>query len=107
MNNKSTGVKHRSRKKDAARKEVLAKRLARTNELARAPTTTVTLRLPAGLNEWLDAYVHGVWPAKIRKQDLVIEALRLLIVRRGGPREEVLDTDLLGNNQQMTRRGQE
>jgi hypothetical protein len=52
------------------------------------------------LNEWLDAYVHGAWPSKVRKQELVAEALRLLVARRGGPGEPCLATALLGDSEE-------
>jgi hypothetical protein len=55
----------------------------------------VTLRVPRELNEWLDEYVHRSWPQRIRKQALVIEALRLLYARRGQWGEPVLLTELL------------
>lgn len=67
--------------------------------LAATPTMTVTLRIPQGLNEWLDEYVHLSWPQKIRKQELVIEALRLLYARRGKAGEDVVDTGLLGEEE--------
>ena len=86
--------KRRSRTKAAARESLLEKRLGLARELSASPTTTVTLRLPIRLNEWLDAYVHGAWTSKIRKQELLAEALRLLVARRGGPGQEVFETDL-------------
>jgi hypothetical protein len=98
MNAKAEAAKRRSRRADAARMKVLEKRLALAEELAKTPTVTVTLRLPAGLNQWLDAYLHGAWPSKLRKQGLVSEALRLLIARRGGAGEEVIVTDLFGES---------
>jgi hypothetical protein len=90
MDVKAEPTKRRSRRINAARAKVLEKRLALADELSKTPTTTVTLRLPAGLNQWLDGYVHGAWPSKVKKQELVVEALRLLIARRGGPGEEVI-----------------
>jgi hypothetical protein len=99
MNVQAGAAKHRSRRSDAARWKVLQKRLALADELARTPTTTVTLRLPTGLNRWLDGYVHGAWPAKIRKQELVVEAMRLLIACRGGAHEDVLAIGLVEEDQ--------
>jgi hypothetical protein len=99
MDDKVRTPKHRSRRSDAARRKVLKKRLALADELASTPTTTVTLRIPTGLNRWLDAYVHGAWPARVRKQELVVEALRLLIAHRGGAREELVTIDLLEDAQ--------
>jgi hypothetical protein len=97
MKIKAGAGKRRLRRSDTARMKLLEKRLALADELARTPTTTVTLRLPAGLNEWLDGYVHGAWPARIRKQELVVEAIRLLIAHRVSANEMALPTDLLGD----------
>jgi hypothetical protein len=47
------------------------------------------------MNDWLDTYVHGAWPEKVKKQELVVEGLRLLIARRGKPKEEIISTELL------------
>jgi hypothetical protein len=79
------------------RGEVVRVRLAEAARLAQGPTTTVTLRVPRGMNDWLDEYVHRSWPAKVLKQDLVAEALTLLFARRGRAGEPVLHTDLLPN----------
>lgn len=84
--------KHRS---VAEPTDFLAARIAEGRRLAQTPTTTVTLRLPRGLNDWLDEYVHRSWPRRVRKQELVAEALRLLFARRGRPGEPVLDTNFL------------
>jgi hypothetical protein len=56
---------------------------------------TVTLRLPQAMNDWLDEYVHQSWPNRIKKQDLVIEGLQMLIARRGKAGEPLLPTELL------------
>lgn len=72
-------------------------RLEEVAKMAQAATMTVTLRIPAPLNEWLDEYVHRSWPKKVKKQELVIEALQLLFVRRGRPGEEILETDFLAD----------
>jgi hypothetical protein len=63
--------------------------------MAGSPTTTVTLRIPRELNDWLDEYIHRAWPEKVRKQDLVSEGLRLAFARRGRPGEPILPTALL------------
>ena len=75
---------------------LVADRVEAAQDLAQTPTMTVTLRIPHGLNDWLDEYVHGSWPQKIKKQELVIEALRLLYARRGRAKEELVETELLG-----------
>lgn len=72
----------------------LAERVAQAAQMAETPTMTVTLRIPQALNDWLDGYVHQAWPERIKKQELVVEALRLLIARRGNPKEEIIETDL-------------
>lgn len=66
-------------------------RLREARRLAKSPTMTVTLRLPKQLNDWLDEYVHRAWPEKVRKQELVIEALELLFTRRGRSGDPLLD----------------
>lgn len=71
-------------------------RVEEAEVLAATPTMTVTLRIPQGLNEWLDGYVHGSWPRKIRKQELVVEGLKLAYARRGKAGEEIIETELLG-----------
>ncbi len=98
MNSKSEPTKPRLPKATARQLKLLTKRLALAQELARTPTRTVTLRLPDGLNGWLDAYVHSSWPTRIRKQELLVEAMQLLIARRGGAREEVLAPELLAES---------
>lgn len=77
-------------------KEDAPTRVAAAEELAETPTMTVTLRIPQGFNEWLDEYIHRSWPQKIRKQELVVEALRLLYARRGKAGEALIETALLG-----------
>jgi hypothetical protein len=72
-----------------------ARRVAEAKRMAASTTTTVTLRLPRELNDWLDEYVHRAWPERVRKQELVIEALRILFARRGRPGEPILKTGLL------------
>jgi hypothetical protein len=47
------------------------------------------------MNEWLDEYVHRAWPKKVKKQDLVIEALQMLIARRVAAGETPTPTILL------------
>jgi hypothetical protein len=71
---------------------VLAERERSASEMARSPTRTVTLRIPAALNEWLDAYRHLSYPERVGKQELVVEGLVMAYLRRGRPREPVLDS---------------
>ena len=88
--------KRRAEPKDET--TALQRRITEAQALAHSPTTTVTLRIPHALNDWLDEYVHGSWPEKVKKQQLVTEALKLLFARRGRPKEEVLPTALLPEN---------
>jgi hypothetical protein len=74
---------------------LLEGRVAEARRMAASLTTTVTLRIPRELNDWLDEYIHRAWPEKVRKQDLVAEALRIAFARRGRPGEPVLPTPLL------------
>jgi hypothetical protein len=88
------------RRKDGGQQErgtgdLLEGRAAKARRMAESPTTTVTLRIPRELNDWLDEYIHRAWPAKVRKQDLVSEGLRLAFARRGRPGEPILLTALL------------
>lgn len=78
----------------------LSERVEEAGELAATPTITVTLRIPQGFNGWLDGYVHGSWPEKIRKQELVVEGLMLAYARRGLAGEEVIGTALLGESEE-------
>jgi hypothetical protein len=94
---KADKAKHSLKKETSTRSQLLKERAKLAEALARTKTTTVTLRLPAGMNDWLDGYVHESWRTRVRKQDLVIEALCLLIARRGGVGQEVLATRLLKN----------
>jgi hypothetical protein len=92
---KRTASSSRKRKNSTEPNHLLTARITEGRRLADTPTTTVTLRLPRGLNDWLDEYVHRAWPERVRKQELVAEALRMLLVRRGRPGEPVLDTEFL------------
>lgn len=83
------------RKPERGAGDLLEGRLSEAKRMAESATTTVTLRLPRELNDWLDEYVHRAWPERVRKQELVIEGLRLLFARRGRPGEPIVETGLL------------
>jgi len=84
------------RKERAARPgTLLERRLEEGSRMGESATMTVTLRIPRELNDWLDEYVHLAWPRKVKKQELVVEALRMLFARRGRPSDPVLPTELL------------
>jgi hypothetical protein len=88
--------KGEGRKRPERRLEnLLEKRASEVKQMVASPTTTVTLRIPGELNDWLDEYVHRAWPERVRKQELVVEGLRLLFARRGRPGEPILETELL------------
>ena len=72
-----------------------SERAERAAQMTTGSTTTITLRIPIQMNEWLDEYVHRAWPKKVKKQDLVIEALQMLIARRVAAGETPTSTKLL------------
>ena len=75
-----------------------ADRVEVAQEMSETSTMTVTLRIPQAFNEWLDEYVHRSWPKRVRKQELVTEALKLLYARRGRAGEDILSSPLLGED---------
>lgn len=83
------------RRHERGTRGLLTGRVAEAGRMAASPTTTVTLRIPRELNDWLDEYIHRAWPQKVRKQDLVSEGLRLAFARRGRPGEPLLPTPFL------------
>jgi hypothetical protein len=91
----STARKEGRRQQADGASDLLGGRAAEARRMAESPTTTVTLRIPRELNDWLDEYIHRAWPEKVRKQDLVSEGLRLVFARRGRPGEPILPTALL------------
>jgi hypothetical protein len=91
----ATAVRERRRQQTGGTRELLQGRVAEAERMAESPTTTVTLRIPRELNDWLDEYIHRSWPEKVRKQDLVSEGLRLVFARRGRPGEPIFPTPLL------------
>ena len=70
---------------------LILKRRSAAQKLATSPTTTVTLRIPVELNEWLNEYQHLSYPNRISKGRLVIEGLILAYLRRGRVNEKILD----------------
>jgi hypothetical protein len=91
----STARREGRRQQANGANDLLEGRAAEARRMAGSPTTTVTLRIPRELNDWLDEYIHRAWPEKVRKQDLVSEGLRLAFARRGRPGEPILPTALL------------
>lgn len=51
-------------------------------ELASSRMAVVTLRLPEGLNDWLDEYAHQHRKEGVKKQDLISEAIQLLVMAK-------------------------
>jgi len=74
-------------------RSILVERQREAVEKAQSKTTTVTLRIPTALNEWLDEYRHLSYPNRIEKQSLVTEALRLLYMARGRPGTEAYNLE--------------
>jgi hypothetical protein len=52
--------------------------------LAESRLVTVSLKLPEGLNDWLDQYAFARRKQKVLKQDLVAKAIHLLYVELEG-----------------------
>ena len=94
-NTETQVIKPTRKKRETDGRSLLERRVEEAKALAETGTTTMTLRIPAGLNDWLDEYIHGSWPDKVKKQQLVTEALQLLYARRGKPKEEIFPTELL------------
>ncbi len=90
---KTVAPKRNETKTSTSAQSKLQARKAQAMALAKSPTTTVTLRIPHALNEWIDEYVHRSWPLKIKKQEMVVEALLLLYTRRGRVGDEILETE--------------
>ncbi len=72
---------------------LLAERLQEADRKSKSKTTTVTLRIPTELNDWLDEYRYLSYPQRIEKQALVIEGLRLLYMARGQPGTEAFNLE--------------
>lgn len=88
-------AKPSTRKSAATVSDPVRERVRDATRRAKSTTVTVSLRMPQELNVWLDAYVHESWPQRVKKQDLIIEALRMLIARRGKAGESIVSTELL------------
>jgi hypothetical protein len=86
----------KGRAQDVSRK-LLEERAEAAERMAASPAVTITLRIPAAFNEWLDAYRHLSYPQRIGKQDLVVEGLTMAFLRRGGPGQTVLSSDRVVN----------
>jgi hypothetical protein len=82
----------KKRVKDAPAR-LLQERSEAAEQMAASPAVTITLRIPAGFNEWLDAYRHLSYPQRIGKQELVIEGLTMAFLRRGRPGQAILTPD--------------
>ena len=73
--------------------EIVRERTEEAAKMGGTGTTTVTLRIPIELNEWLDEYTHAYYKEKVKKQDLVKEALTLLYLKLGRPGEIVIESE--------------
>ena len=52
------------------------------------PKRLCSYRIPEGLDDWLEEHAFAHRHAGLKKQDLVAEAIRLLIVAKAGPARE-------------------
>lgn len=70
--------------------KVSAKEVARkrAQELAASRPMPITLRLPEGLNDWLDDYAHAHRKEGVKKQDLIARAVQLLVIEVEGSTPE-------------------
>jgi len=55
-------------------------------QLAETRLIPITLRLPEGLNDWLDDYAHANRKQGVKKQDLVTRAVQLLVMEMSAGR---------------------
>src|SRR3954469_21103108 len=85
----------RKKRKDVSQRlsRMLKERAEHAEEMAKSPTVTVTLRIPAAFNEWLDAYRHLSYPLRVGKQELVVEGMTFGYMRRGQPGEPILEAE--------------
>src|SRR3954453_15838299 len=90
--NRMTRAPSRKPKRAPSRRPaaVLERRAREAEEMAGTPTVTVTLRLPAAFNQWLDAYRPRSYPRGVGKQELVGEGLKIACMRRGNAGEPIL-----------------
>ena len=73
----------------------IKERLTTAQELCNSQLVPVTLRLPEAVNRWIDEYVHGAWESRLKKQDLIKEALTLLFIHRARNGDPLLLKDIL------------
>lgn len=69
---------------------LIKKRYLKALEMADSKTTTVTIRVPEELADWLDRYVALSYPKKLAKGGLVIRSLILGYTLLGEPKEVML-----------------
>ena len=62
-------------------KQTLKQRVA---EMATTRHVVISLRCPEAINDWLDEYAHAHRKEGVKKQDLVAEALAMLILKKEG-----------------------
>ncbi len=88
-----TGISNDNKALKFPARALMAERLQEADRKSKSKTTTVTLRIPTELNDWLDEYRHLSYPQRIEKQALVIEGLRLLYMARGQPGTEAFNLE--------------
>jgi hypothetical protein len=52
-------------------------------EMVNSPSRVITARIAKGLDQWMNDYVHSMYPEPITKKALLEEALVLLIKKKG------------------------
>lgn len=59
---------------------ILTETQAYAQQLAATRAIPITLRMPEGLNDWLDDYAHQHRKQGVKKQDLIARAVELLVL---------------------------
>ena len=65
----------------APTRALLMERLQEADSKSKSKTTTVTLRIPTELNDWLDEYRHLSYPQRIEKQAPVTYGLLAMVAQ--------------------------
>lgn len=79
---KSTHKDTQPEEKTVSKSAVHETAQAEARERAATRPIPITLRLPEGLNDWLDDYAHAHRKEGVKKQDLISRAVQLLILER-------------------------
>jgi len=77
---KDSKVDSRAEAKTAEQQSRLTDRQGYAQALSATRAIPITLRLPEGLNDWLDEYAHLHRKQGVKKQDLIARAVELLVL---------------------------